>query len=92
VFPDLSSRSLTVPLSSINGTLGLGLDAPTAAQLLRRMQLGVEVAPDSSALLLKVRHGPWRRVALNACAGVLCAAGCTCITVHGQQAGQKVTK
>uniref|UniRef100_A0A7S3R6X3 phenylalanine--tRNA ligase n=1 Tax=Dunaliella tertiolecta TaxID=3047 RepID=A0A7S3R6X3_DUNTE len=65
VYPELSSRELTVPLSAINGTLGLGLSADAAAQQLQKMQLGVEVAADGSALHIKVP--PTRSDILHAC-------------------------
>ncbi|KAF5837593.1 Phenylalanyl-tRNA synthetase beta chain, partial [Dunaliella salina] len=46
--------ALTVPISAINGTLGLGLSADATAQLLRRMELQVEVSADGSALHIKI--------------------------------------
>jgi hypothetical protein len=44
-------------MSTINGTLGLDLGANTAAELLRRVQLGVQVSSDGSSLHILVRVG-----------------------------------
>lgn len=63
--PDLRCRTLDVPMSTINGTLGLGLSGSSAAQLLRRMQLGVEVSGDGATLRVSVP--PTRSDVLHAC-------------------------
>lgn len=44
VYPDLSTRPMSVPLSFINANIGIDLSASQIAALLRRMQLQVDVA------------------------------------------------
>jgi len=65
VYPELSSRALTVPLPLINGQLGLGLGGEQIADLLRRMQLGARVAGGGGAVELHVP--PTRSDILHAC-------------------------
>eukprot|EP00199_Chlamydomonas_sp_CCMP681_P001430 CAMPEP_0119113428 /NCGR_PEP_ID=MMETSP1180-20130426/43881_1 /TAXON_ID=3052 ORGANISM="Chlamydomonas cf sp, Strain CCMP681" /NCGR_SAMPLE_ID=MMETSP1180 /ASSEMBLY_ACC=CAM_ASM_000741 /LENGTH=613 /DNA_ID=CAMNT_0007101485 /DNA_START=181 /DNA_END=2022 /DNA_ORIENTATION=+ len=65
VYPDLTNRTLEVPVSMINTNLGLQLTPSQIADLLRRMQLEVTVSADSSSLAVSVP--PTRADVLHAC-------------------------
>lgn len=80
VYPDLTPRQLEVPLSYINNSLGLDLDAAAVTRLLNSMQLEVSPAPtaaadggssdgsgSSSGPALLVRVPPTRSDILHAC-------------------------
>jgi hypothetical protein len=72
VYPDLTPRQLEVPLSYINSSLGLQLDAAAVTKLLHSMQLDVAPEPSSSSSsssgpVLIVRVPPTRSDILHAC-------------------------
>ncbi|KAH9553652.1 hypothetical protein CY35_08G023200 [Sphagnum magellanicum] len=64
LYPDLSVRSLEVDVSSINGLIGVSLQAQEMAELLNRMQLSATVKSDAK---LKVLVPPTRSDILHAC-------------------------
>jgi len=64
LYPDLSVRSLEVDVSSINGLIGVSLQALEMAELLNRMQLSATVKSDAK---LKVLVPPTRSDILHAC-------------------------
>lgn len=70
MYPDLTPRQLEVPLSYINDSLGLSLDAAAVTKLLHSMQLDVSPEPSSSSSsgpVLTVRVPPTRSDILHAC-------------------------
>ncbi|KAI5074707.1 hypothetical protein GOP47_0010668 [Adiantum capillus-veneris] len=69
VYPDLSSRSMEVPLSYISGSLGVALKAKQVVQILNRMQL---LATESSSQegpdpVIHVKVPPTRSDILHPC-------------------------
>ncbi|KAH8953309.1 hypothetical protein BDL97_08G018100 [Sphagnum fallax] len=64
LYPDLSVRSLEVDVSSINGLIGVSLQALEMAELLNRMQLSATVKSDAK---LKVLVPPTRSDILHSC-------------------------
>jgi phenylalanyl-tRNA synthetase beta chain len=54
VYPEVTPRTLDVPVSMINGHLGLSLPASQVADLLTRMQLPASLSADGSTLSLSV--------------------------------------
>jgi hypothetical protein len=53
VYPNLSARQLTVPVSLVNGNLGLSLKAQEMADLLTRMQLQANVSATAIRVLIQ---------------------------------------
>ncbi|CAM6025734.1 unnamed protein product [Sphagnum balticum] len=64
LYPDLSVHSLEVDVSSINGVIGVSLQAQEMAELLNRMQLSATVTSDAK---LKVLVPPTRSDILHPC-------------------------
>lgn len=74
MYPDLTPREFEVPLSYINSSLGLSLDAPAVSKLLNSMQLEVTTqqqepssSGSSSDVVLNVRVPATRSDILHAC-------------------------
>lgn len=69
VYPELASRTLEVPVSLVNGNLGISLEAEAMAGLLTRMQLSATVSKGSSSgeARLSLQVPPTRSDILHAC-------------------------